>query len=76
MYRQTKLKECVKTFAIIRKYFNQNFVLQAKGVPVVRRPDRKDLLSYLNGETTSSTNIDKSAPLEIPLQKPPQGKTL
>lgn len=56
--------------------FIQNFVLQAKGVPVVRRPDRKDLLSYLNGETTSSTNIDKSAPLEIPLQKPPQGKTL
>lgn len=50
--------------------------MQAKGVPVVRRPDRKDLLSYLNGETTSSTNIDKSAPLEIPLQKPPQGKTL
>lgn len=46
----------------------------AKGVPVVRRPDRKDLLSYLNGETTSSTNIDKSAPLEIPLQKPPQAK--
>lgn len=66
----------IKSFAIIREHFNQNFVLQAKGVPVVRRPDRKDLLSYLNGETTSSTNIDKSAPLEIPLQKPPQGKTL
>ena len=39
----------------------------------MRRPDRKDLLAYLNGETQSSTNIDKSAPLEIPLQRPAQG---
>ncbi|OWF44257.1 parafibromin-like [Mizuhopecten yessoensis] len=46
----------------------------AAEVPVVRRPDRKDLLSYLNGETTSSASIDKSAPLEIPLQRPPQVK--
>lgn len=42
-------------------------------MPVVRRPDRKDLLAYLNGETASSANIDKSAPLEIPLQRPAQG---
>jgi parafibromin len=35
---------------------------------VVRRPDRKDLLAYLNGETATSLNIDKSAPLEIPTQ--------
>jgi len=47
---------------------------QAANVPVVRRPDRKDLLSYLNGETTTSSNIDKSAPLEISLQRPTQGK--
>ncbi|XP_052093562.1 parafibromin-like [Mytilus californianus] len=46
----------------------------AASVPVVRRPDRKDLLAYLNGETASSTNIDKSAPLEIPLQRPAQVK--
>lgn len=34
----------------------------------MRRPDRKDLLAYLNGETAASTSIDKSAPLEIPTQ--------
>ncbi|XP_054272349.1 parafibromin [Macrosteles quadrilineatus] len=40
----------------------------AENIPVVRRPDRKDLLAYLNGETATSANIDKSAPLEIPTQ--------
>ncbi|XP_058790580.1 parafibromin [Phymastichus coffea] len=40
----------------------------AENIPVVRRPDRKDLLAYLNGETATSTAIDKSAPLEIPTQ--------
>jgi len=39
---------------------------------VIRRPDRKDLLAYLNGETTTSASIDKSAPLEIS-QRPTQG---
>ena len=46
--------------------------LQAANVPVVRRPDRKDLLAYLNGETVASSSIDKSAPLEISLQRPTQ----
>ncbi|XP_041369422.1 parafibromin-like [Gigantopelta aegis] len=45
----------------------------AASVHVVRRPDRKDLLSYLNGETTTSSSIDKSAPLEIS-QRPIQVK--
>ncbi|GLH14067.1 Parafibromin [Gryllus bimaculatus] len=40
----------------------------AENIPVVRRPDRKDLLAYLNGETATSASIDKSAPLEIPTQ--------
>uniref|UniRef100_A0A1B6EIT3 Parafibromin n=1 Tax=Cuerna arida TaxID=1464854 RepID=A0A1B6EIT3_9HEMI len=40
----------------------------AENIPVMRRPDRKDLLAYLNGETATSANIDKSAPLEIPTQ--------
>lgn len=40
----------------------------AENIPVVRRPDRKDLLAYLNGETATSVSIDKSAPLEIPTQ--------
>ena len=39
---------------------------------MVRRPDRKDLLAYLNGESNPSANIDKSAPLEISLQRPTQ----
>lgn len=46
----------------------------AAGVPVVRLPDRKDLLAYLNGETNQSSSIDKSAPLEISLQRPKQVK--
>ncbi|KAK6631836.1 accessory factor associated with RNA polymerase II [Polyplax serrata] len=40
----------------------------AELIPAVRRPDRKDLLTYLNGETSTSASIDKSAPLEIPTQ--------
>ncbi|CAG7815804.1 unnamed protein product [Allacma fusca] len=40
----------------------------AENIPVVTRPDRKDVLSYLRGETGTSANIDKSAPLEIPTQ--------
>ncbi|CAL4122207.1 unnamed protein product, partial [Meganyctiphanes norvegica] len=42
--------------------------LEAENIPVVRRPDRKELLAYLNGETATSTAIDKSAPMEIPTQ--------
>lgn len=36
-------------------------------VQFVRRPDRKDLLAYLNGETAIVTSIDKSAPIPIPV---------
>ncbi|XP_054722301.1 parafibromin-like, partial [Uloborus diversus] len=44
------------------------YVRQAatENIPVVRRPDRKELLAYLNGETSTSASIDKSAPIEIP----------
>ncbi|XP_003748552.1 parafibromin [Galendromus occidentalis] len=38
-----------------------------KNVQVVRRPDRKDILSYLNGETSHSNSIDKSAPPVVPI---------
>ncbi|XP_068210894.1 uncharacterized protein hyx isoform X2 [Palaemon carinicauda] len=41
----------------------------AENIPVVRRPDRKELLAYLNGETSTAAAIDKSAPLEIPTQR-------
>ncbi|XP_018576046.1 parafibromin-like [Anoplophora glabripennis] len=40
----------------------------AENIPVVRRPDRKELLAYLNGEIPSCPSINKSAPLEIPTQ--------
>ena len=62
-------------------YFLQNVELQhpvyvrqaaSSNVPVVRRPDRKDLLAYLKGETATSSAIDKSAPLEIAMQRPMQ----
>uniref|UniRef100_A0A3Q3XA20 Parafibromin n=1 Tax=Mola mola TaxID=94237 RepID=A0A3Q3XA20_MOLML len=45
-----------------------------ENIPVVRRPDRKGLLTYLNGDSSSSTSIDRSAPIEIGLQRPTQGK--
>uniref|UniRef100_A0A3P8XEX0 Parafibromin n=1 Tax=Esox lucius TaxID=8010 RepID=A0A3P8XEX0_ESOLU len=45
-----------------------------ENIPVVRRPDRKGLLSYLNGESSTSTSIDRSAPIEIGLQRPTQVK--
>jgi parafibromin len=54
------------------KDFVHDLVLQAANVPVVRRPDRKDLLAFLDGETNTSANIDKSAPLEVSLQRPTQ----
>jgi len=46
------------------------YVRQAvsEDVPIVRRPDRKDLLAYLRGETQAAASIDKSAPLEMPTQ--------
>uniref|UniRef100_A0A3Q2ZRM4 Parafibromin n=1 Tax=Kryptolebias marmoratus TaxID=37003 RepID=A0A3Q2ZRM4_KRYMA len=47
-----------------------------ENIPVVRRPDRKGLLSYLNGESSTSTSIDRSAPIEIGLQRPTQGKSI
>lgn len=40
----------------------------AVNIPAVRRPDRKELLAYLNGETSNCPSIDKSAPLELPTQ--------
>jgi parafibromin len=38
--------------------------LQAENIPVLRRPDAKDMLAYLNGETAASASIYKSSPPE------------
>ncbi|XP_046844194.1 parafibromin-like [Xenia sp. Carnegie-2017] len=49
-----------------------NYVQRAASskIPVIRLPDKKALLSYLNGETETSSSIDKSVPLELPTQRP------
>ncbi|CAH8465071.1 unnamed protein product [Heterobilharzia americana] len=39
------------------------------GLPVVRLPDRRDLLAYLKGETTTAPNIDRAAPVDISLRR-------
>ena len=46
------------------------YVRQAasQDIHTVKRPDRKDLLAYLKGETSTSVSIDKSAALEMPTQ--------
>lgn len=41
----------------------------AAKVPVVRFPDRKDLLAFLNGDKETTPSIDKSTPLELPVQR-------
>ncbi|KAK9874633.1 hypothetical protein WA026_005461 [Henosepilachna vigintioctopunctata] len=40
----------------------------AVNIPAVRRPDRKELLAYLNGETTNCPSIDTSVPPQLPIQ--------
>uniref|UniRef100_A0A3P8VSU2 Parafibromin n=1 Tax=Cynoglossus semilaevis TaxID=244447 RepID=A0A3P8VSU2_CYNSE len=45
-----------------------------ENIPVVRRPDRKGLLLYLSGDNATSSSIDRSAPIEIGLQRPTQVK--
>ena len=43
------------------------FLLQREEVPVVRRPDRKELLAFLKGtDSQVPKSIDKSARLEMP----------
>ncbi|CAI6350205.1 unnamed protein product [Macrosiphum euphorbiae] len=38
----------------------------AENIPYIKRPDRKKLLDYLNGELSTSPSIDISAPVEAP----------
>lgn len=68
--------ECILYFLQNVELSHPVYVRQAASstVPVVRRPDRKDLLAYLKGETATSASIDKSAPLEIAMQRPMQVK--
>ncbi|XP_028164362.1 parafibromin [Ostrinia furnacalis] len=62
--------ECLLFFLKNTQLTHPVYVRQAAAanIPAVRRPDRKELLAYLNGETATCASIDKSAPLEIPTQ--------
>jgi parafibromin len=41
-----------------------------RNISVVSRPDRRELLMYLDGEIETTPSIDKNAPLEITMQRP------
>jgi len=49
-----------------------NYVKKAgeKGIPAISRPDRKDLLAYLQGQSNTADRIDRNAPIEITMQRP------
>ncbi|KAF7496501.1 hypothetical protein SSS_03276 [Sarcoptes scabiei] len=61
--------ECLVYFLKNVNLPHPTYVKQAASleIPVVQRPDRKDLLAYLSGETSTSASIDKSAPIELPI---------
>ncbi|VVC91771.1 unnamed protein product [Leptidea sinapis] len=54
--------ECLLFFLKKKKLNHPIYVKQAAAhnIPPVRRPDRKELIAYLNGETATSASIDKS----------------
>ena len=62
--------ECILYFLENKDLAHPVYHRQAasSSVLAVERPDRKNLLAYLNGETTTSASIDKSAALERPMQ--------
>ncbi|CAK9291760.1 unnamed protein product [Gordionus sp. m RMFG-2023] len=62
--------ECVLFLLKNIKKAHPKYVKDAakENIPVVRRPDRRELLAYLNAEITTSNSIDRSAPLELPAQ--------
>lgn len=57
--------ECLLYFLKNMELAHHHYVKQAgrDSVPVVHRPDRKNLLAYLKGEQQTSSGIDKNAPI-------------
>lgn len=53
-------------------HFKQIYPLskQTRNISVVLRPDRRELLSFLDGEVEATSSIDKYAPIEIAMQRP------
>ncbi|CAI8022875.1 Parafibromin [Geodia barretti] len=47
----------------------------AQNIPVIKFPDRRDLLKYLNGELDTSPSIDKSVHLEMGMPAPAPKRT-
>jgi parafibromin len=45
-------------------------IFKNRNISVVSRPDRRELLAYLDGEMDTTPSIDKNAPLEIAMQRP------
>ena len=62
--------ECLLYFLKNIKQSHAEYVRQARGeVPIVRRPDRRDLTGYLDGtiQKKDLKSIDQSAPLQVGL---------
>lgn len=36
---------------------------------MVRLPDRRELLNYLNGDATTAANIDRTVPVDITIRR-------
>ena len=61
--------ECLLYFLKNIKRSHPDYVKQARGeVPIVHRPDRRDLIGYLEGtiQKKDLRSIDQSAPLQMP----------
>ncbi|KAH9283560.1 Parafibromin [Echinococcus granulosus] len=56
-----------------KDYYTLNCIVyllkNAAGIPVVRLPDRRELLNYLNGDATSAPNIDRTVPVDITIRR-------
>lgn len=63
--------ECLLYFLKNMDVAHTHYVKQAgrDNIPVVHRPDRKNLLAYLKGEQQTASSIDKNAPIP-PLRQP------
>ncbi|TRY63174.1 hypothetical protein TCAL_00483 [Tigriopus californicus] len=62
--------ECLLYFLKNIKRSHPDYVKQAKGeVPIVHRPDRRDLIQYLEGNLQKKDlkSLDQSAPLQMPI---------
>lgn len=64
--------ECLHYFLENMHVAHGHYIRQGSNnnIPVVRRPDRKNLLSYLRGEIQTTPEIDRNAPIPATLRLP------